>query len=113
METTEPDPTAALITLDVAPIPLLNLEGKLVTFKNDPLADQAWADLVGLQTTLKDLDPANGSAVAEATAEMKRILGEFVVGGKTQWDKSKHLGLKNLTLVLNGYVKAVTDGIPT
>src|SRR5436190_1672302 len=111
--TPEPPTTAALITVDSTPIQLLDLDGKRVTFKNDPLADDAWADLVGLQKTMTDVDPEDGKAVQGIAAELKRILGAFVVDGKPQWDKSKSLGFKSLALILDAYVKAVTDGIPT
>ena len=113
MTTTEEPPTAALLTVNAEPIQLLDLDGHRVTFKNDPLADQAWADLVGLQKTMAGMDPADGEAVQTVVAELKRILGEFVVDGKPQWTKSKSLGFKSLALILEAYVKAVTDGIPT
>ena len=114
MTTKEPPPeVSALLSLDSEPIPLLNLDGELVTFKDDPLADAAWAELVGLQNSLKDADPTDADLVANLVADMKRILGAFIVDGKTDWDNSDKLGLKNLTKVLTAYVQEVSAGLPT
>lgn len=112
---TEP-PLEALLTITGEPIPLLNLAGLLVTFNPDPIAEDGWGRLMGIQTRLNDRNANDDdhALLQTLTDDLRDVLGGFIVDGKDHWDASTHLlGFTALINVLTGYVQKVNDGIPT
>lgn len=107
------EPVDAVISLDLSPIPLVQLEdGVVVFFTADPSGQSGWAELMGLQTHMGDLDPENADDVTRLAKDLKRILGEFITENKPAWTKAK-LGIITLARIMYAYVEKVNQGIPT
>jgi hypothetical protein len=111
---TPPEEQTPVVIGDFASIPF-KVYGHDYLFASDPTNEahgDAWVELMQLRDKLADAKPEDGEAVKALQADLKRMLGAFIVKGKTDWDKAG-FGFLTLAQVLYAYVQKVNDGIPT